>query len=90
MEAGIFFVCKTLEKESRAFRNIGNKKYIYIFPTVKSALPLSVAQAGILIYSWLDPLLGFCALVLPSKIGFWGTWDCHPPLLQAQANQLVV
>ena len=31
--------CKTLKKEGRAFRNIGNK-YIYIFPTVKSALLL--------------------------------------------------
>ena len=27
-------VCKTLKKEGRAFRNIGNKKYI--FPTAKS------------------------------------------------------
>ena len=36
-------VCKTLKKEGRAFRNIGNKKYIiYIYcPTVKSALLLS-------------------------------------------------
>ena len=32
--------CKTLKKEGRAFRNIGNKYIHIIFPTVKSALLL--------------------------------------------------
>ena len=34
-----YIFCKTLKKEGRAFRNIGNKK-IYIFRTIKSALLL--------------------------------------------------
>ena len=60
-------------------------KNIYI-PDYKISLA-SFRDSGILIYSWSDPLLGFCALVLPSKIGYWDTSDCHPPLLEAQANQ---
>ena len=32
--------CKTLKKDGRAFRNIGNKYIYIIFPTVKSALLL--------------------------------------------------
>ena len=41
-------------KEGRAFRNIG--KNIYIFPTVKSAMPLLF---NIFTYCCLDPSLGF-------------------------------
>ena len=52
-------------------------KNIYI-PDYKISLA-SFRGSGILIYSWLDPLLGFCALVLPSKIGYWDTSDYHPP-----------
>ena len=37
-QLNLFIICKTLKKQGRAFRNIG--KIIYIFPTVKKALPL--------------------------------------------------
>ena len=48
------FVFKTLKKEGRAFRNIGNKKHI--FPIlVRYALLLLL---DILVYSWWHPLLG--------------------------------
>ena len=57
------------EKEGRVFCNIGIRTK-NIFPTVKSAMPLLFDT---LVYSWLDPLLGFgpsITLVLAAKSEF--------------------
>jgi len=47
------------EEEGRAFRNIGNKKYI--FPTVKSALPLFLRYVS-------------CDIKMPRTVRMVGLW----------------
>ena len=41
---------KTLKKKGRAFQNIGNKKYLYMCPTVKSVLLLWFKSIRITMY----------------------------------------